>query len=59
MLRFCYQGAANGILLNAFCLLDIKENSTESFHLLNEESKVTEDWKEKEQEPVHTEPQTE
>lgn len=25
MPKFSYQGAANGVLLNAFCLMDIKE----------------------------------
>lgn len=57
MPKFSYQGAANGVLLNAFCLMDIKEKWIDSFPLLDEESKVTDDWKEKEQGPVHTEPQ--
>lgn len=58
MLKFCYQGAAtNCVLLSAFCLLDIKENWIESFHLLDEKSKVIEHWKEKEQGLVDTEAQ--
>lgn len=49
MLKFCYQSAAvNCILLSAFSWLDIKEKLFESFNLLDEESKVIVDWKEKE-----------